>query len=67
MLNHVYIHYKIMKMEMEDNGMFPFLGTHEEPLNSTHVQTKVYVKPTNTSLFSHIITVILMININAAN
>ena len=36
-------------MEMEDNGMLSFLGT--QLLNkSTHIETKVYVKTTNTSL-----------------
>ena len=39
-------------MEMESNGMLPFLGT--QLLNKhTHVETKVYVKPTNTGLLLH--------------
>jgi len=37
---------------MEKNGMLPFLGT--QLLNeSTQIQTKVYVKPTNTGLLLH--------------
>ena len=36
-------------MEIESNAMFPFLGT--QLLNrSAHVETKVYVKATNTGL-----------------
>ena len=36
-------------MEVESNGMLPFLGT--QLLNrSAHVETKVYVKATNTGL-----------------
>ena len=36
-------------MEIENNGMLPFLGT--QLLNkSTQIQTKVYLKPTNTGL-----------------
>ena len=39
-------------METESNGMLPFLGT--QLLNKhTHVETKVYVKPTNTGLLLH--------------
>lgn len=37
---------------MENNGMLPFLGT--QLLNkSTHIETKVYVKPTNIDLLLH--------------
>ena len=36
-------------MEIENDGMLPFLGT--QLLNkSTQIQTKIYVKPTNTGL-----------------
>ena len=36
-------------MEIENDGMFPFLGI--QLLNkSTQIQTKTYVKPTNTGL-----------------
>ena len=39
-------------METESNGTLPFLGT--QLLNKhTHVETKVYVKPTNTGLLLH--------------
>ena len=39
-------------MEIENNRMLPFLGTRL--LNkSTHVETKVYVKPTNSGLMLH--------------
>ena len=39
-------------MEIENNRMLPFLGT--QLLNkSTHVETKVYVKPTNSGLMLH--------------
>jgi len=39
-------------MEIESNGMVPFLGT--QLLNkSSHVETKVYVKLTNTGLLLH--------------
>ena len=39
-------------MEIENDGMLPFLGT--QLLNkSTQIQTKVYVKPTNTGLLLH--------------
>ena len=39
-------------MEIKNNGMLPFLGT--QLLNkSTQIQTKVYVKPTNTGLLLH--------------
>ena len=47
LLDQVY-HGKII----ENNRMLPFLGT--QLLNkSTHVETKVYVKPTNSGLFLH--------------
>ena len=39
-------------MEIENNRMLPFLGT--QLLNkSTHVETKLYVKPTNSGLMLH--------------
>ena len=39
-------------MEIENNRMLPFLGTRL--LNkSTHVEPKVYVKPTNSGLMLH--------------
>ena len=39
-------------MDVEENGMLPFLG--KQLLNRTPcVQTKVYVKPTNTGLLLH--------------
>ena len=39
-------------MEIENDGMLPFLGT--QMLNkSTQIQTKIYVKPTNTGLLLH--------------
>ena len=39
-------------MEIENDGMLPFLGT--QLLNKfTQIQTKVYVKPTNTGLLLH--------------
>ena len=39
-------------MEIESNGMLPFLGT--QLLNRfSHVETKVYLKPTNTGLLLH--------------
>ena len=39
-------------MEIENDGMLPFLGT--QLLNkSTQIQTKIYVKPTNTGLLLH--------------
>ena len=39
-------------MEIESDGILPFLGT--QLLNkSTQIQTKVYVKPTNTGLLLH--------------
>ena len=39
-------------MEIENDGMLPFLET--QLLNkSTHIQTKIYVKPTNTGLLLH--------------
>ena len=39
-------------MKTESNGMLPFLGT--QLLNKhTHVETKVYVKPTNTGILLH--------------
>jgi len=40
-------------METESNSMLPFLGT--QLLNKhTHVETKVYVKPTNTGLLLYL-------------
>ena len=39
-------------MEIENDRMLPFLGT--QVLNkSTHIQNKIYVKPTNTGLLLH--------------
>ena len=39
-------------METESNSMLPFLGT--QLLNKqTHVETNVYIKPTNTGLLLH--------------
>ncbi|KAK3727763.1 hypothetical protein QZH41_005213 [Actinostola sp. cb2023] len=39
-------------MEIENNGMLPFLGM--QLLNrSHHIETKVYIKPTNTGLLLH--------------
>ena len=39
-------------MEIEKDGMLPFLGTHL--LNRAHrIETKVYVKPTYTGLLVH--------------
>ena len=39
-------------MEIENDGMLPFLGT--QPLDkSTQIQTKIYVKTTNTGLLLH--------------
>ena len=50
-LNHCHPSVKFT-MEIENNGMLPFLGT--QLLNkSTQIQTKVYVKPTNTGLLLH--------------
>jgi len=50
-LNHCHSSVKFT-MEMENNGMLPFLGT--QLLNkSIQIQTKVYVKPTNTGLLPH--------------
>ena len=41
-------------MEIENDGMLMFLGTQQLLLNkSTHIQTKIYVKPTNTGLLLH--------------
>ena len=41
-------------MEIENGGMLPFLGTQQLLLNkSTQIQTKIYVKPTNTGLLLH--------------
>ena len=39
-------------MEIEKNGMLPFLGT-QLLNNSTQIQTKVYIKPNNTGLLLH--------------
>jgi len=42
---------QVYHMEIENNRMLPFLGTRL--LNkSTHVETKVYVKPTNSGLMA---------------
>ncbi|XP_068696375.1 uncharacterized protein [Montipora foliosa] len=50
-LNHCHPSVKFT-MEIENNGMLPFLGT--QLLNkSTQIQTEVYVKPTNTGLLLH--------------
>ena len=50
-LNHCHLSVKFTR-EIENNGMLPFLGT--QLLNkSTQIQTKVYVKPTNTGLLLH--------------
>ena len=50
-LNHCHSSVKFT-MEMENNGMLPFLGT--QLLNkSTYIEMKVYVKPTNTGLLLH--------------
>ena len=39
-------------MEIENDGMLPFLGI--QLLNkSTQIQTKTYIKPTNTGLLLH--------------
>ena len=39
-------------LEIDNDGMLPFLGT--QLLNkSTQIQTKIYVKPTNTGLLLH--------------
>ena len=39
-------------MAMENSGVLVFLGT-QVPSKSVQVQTKVYVKPTNTGLLLH--------------
>ena len=50
-LNHCHPSVKFT-MEIENNGMLPFLGT--QLINKcTQIQTKVYVKPTNTGLLLH--------------
>ena len=50
-LNHCHLSIKFT-METESNSMLPFLDTRL--LNKhTHVETKVYVKPTNTGLLLH--------------
>ena len=50
-LNHAYPSVSFT-MEIEKDGMLPFLGT--QLLNrSPQIETKVYVKPTNTGLLVH--------------
>ena len=52
-------------MEIENNGMLPFLGT--QLLNkSTQIQTKVYLKPVPTLAFCCITRAMLMIATSAA-
>ena len=38
-------------METESNGVLSFLGM--QLLNRAHIETKVYIKPTNTGLLLH--------------
>ena len=50
-LNHAHLSVSFT-MEIEKDGMLPFLGT--QLLNrSPQIETKVYVKPTNTGLLVH--------------
>ena len=50
-LNHCHSSVKFTT-EIENNGMLPFLGTQLSN-KSTHIETKVYVKFTNTGLLLH--------------